>query len=359
LSAPPIVGFTIVYSNYKSTGFFFWQDKEAIMKASIPTPTEETVELLKYSKTIDLSGELEPYQTENVLSKSAGTVNSVLITNGATVTKGQLLVTIDDTEIQYKIAELESEIIESKLTGTSSKLALLNMELTSYQSDLDDTKLYSPIDGIVTDVNVAVGDYAKVQDTCVTVIDASKLTANVDIDELDLQYITNDSIATITYESLAGITSEAVISYMPYAGYLSDEGIGVKTVEFTIDNPPENIFPGYSFEGTIQGTSVQEMLIVSEDAVKTDENSDSYVMKETDDGSEKVIVTTNYLSEGYVQILTGDITEGDILLVTTAVTTSTDSKTESGILSSSMLSGGTGGPPANGGGGNNANRPQN
>jgi len=350
-----LIGSTIVYSNYKSTGFFFWQDKEAIMLASMPIPEEETVQKLKYTKTVDLSGELEPYQTENVLSKSSGTIDSVLVENGDIVTKGQLLVTIDDTEVQYQISALEAEIKETKLQGTSSKLELLNMELASYQSKLDDTKLYAPIDGIVTDVNVAVGDYTSAQDDCVTIIDASKLMVEVDIDELDLKYITEDSVATITYESLPGVTSEAVISYMPYAGYLSDQGIGVKTVEFTINNPPEGIYPGFSFEGTIIGESEEEMLIVSEDAVKT-KNNESYVMKQTSDGSEQVTVTTNYLSEGYVEILTGDITEGDILLVTKAATTTTEAQSENGLLSTSMMGVGAGGPPSGDG---NARRPQN
>ena len=351
-----LVSSITIYSNYKSTGFFFWQDKEAIMLASMPVPEEEIVQKLKYTKTVDLSGELQPYDTENVLSKSSGTIDSVLVENGEWVTKGQLLVTIDDTEVQYQISGLEAEIKETQLKGTSSKLELLNMELTSYQSKLDDKKLYSPIDGIVTNVAVAVGDYTSVQDKCITVIDVSKLMVEVNIDELDLKYITEDSIANITYESLPGVNSTARISYMPYAGYLSDQGIGVKTVEFTIDNPPEDIYPGFSFEGTILGESEEEMLIVSEDAVKT-ANSQSYVMKQTSDGSEKVTVTTNYLSEGYVQILTGDITEGDVLLVTKVVTTSTDNQTESGLLSSSMIGVGAGGPPSGGGGGNA--RPQN
>jgi multidrug efflux pump subunit AcrA (membrane-fusion protein) len=338
------IGGIYVYSSYKSTGYFPWQDASALEAAMAPTPEEVTVQKLQYSTTVDISGELEPLETQTVYSKSEGTVTAVLVEEGDWVKQGDLLVTIDDTDIQYQIASLESQIKSSQIKGTSSDVELLEMELKSYESELDDTKLYAPMDGIITTLNVEVGDYAVEQDDCATIIDPSKLIANVDIDEIDLRYISDDSVANITYESLPGVESEAAITYMPYAGYLSDEGIGVKTVEFTIDTPPEGVYPGYSFEGTIAGTSQEEMIIISEDAVKTDTEG-SYILKKTDSEPEKVYVTTSDLSEGYVQILTGDIDEGDTILIMPTINTSEDDS------SSSLLSGGImGGGPGQGGG---------
>jgi len=329
-----IIGGIYVFTDYKSTGYFFWQDEVAIEASKVAAPKEVAVQKLKYSTTIDISGELEPLDTKTVYSKSSGTVTSVLVNEGDYVSKGDLLVTIDDTDIQYNIASLESQIKSSQIKGTSSNVALLEMKLASYESELDDTKLYAPMGGIITKLDVEVGDYAKEQDDCATIIDPSKLITNVDIDEIDLRYINTDSIATITYESLPGVKSEARISYMPYAGSLSNEGIGVKTVEFTIDTPPEGVYPGYSFEGTIAGTSQEEMIILSEDAVKTDTDG-SYVMKKTDKTPEKIYVTTSNLSEGYVQILTGDLIEGDTVLIIPKITVKATSSSSS-ILGGSL-----------------------
>ncbi len=342
------IGGIYVYSSYKSTGYFPWQDASALEAAMAPTPEEVTVQKLQYSTTVDISGELEPLETQTVYSKSEGTVTAVLVEEGDWVKQGDLLVTIDDTDIQYQIASLESQIKSSQIKGTSSDVELLEMELKSYESELDDTKLYAPMDGIITTLNVEVGDYAVEQDDCATIIDPSKLIANVDIDEIDLRYISDDSVANITYESLPGVESEAAITYMPYAGYLSDEGIGVKTVEFTIDTPPEGVYPGYSFEGTIAGTSQEEMIIISEDAVKTDTEG-SYILKKTDSEPEKVYVTTSDLSEGYVQILTGDIDEGDTILIMPTINTSEDDSSSS-LLSGGLIGGGQGGGPGQGGG---------
>jgi multidrug efflux pump subunit AcrA (membrane-fusion protein) len=335
-----VIAAVYIFGTKQASGYYPWQDADAIAAANVVAPEELTVQNLIYSTTVDISGELEPLETQEVISKSDATVTAVYVTEGDRVNAGDLLATLDDSDIQYQISKLQAEIKESKLKGTSSDVELLQMELASYESDLADTKLYASIDGIVTEVNIDVDDYAETQDSCITIIDPSKLVAEVEIDEIDLRYITTDSIAKITYDSAPGVISDAYISYMPYAGYLSNEGIGVKTVEFTIDNPPENVYPGYSFEGTISGQTEEEILIVSEDAVKTDSDGYSYVMKSNDDGtSEKTIVTTDYLTEGYVEIMTGDVTEGDILLVYPSKSSSSDDEESSSLLSGNLLGG--------------------
>lgn len=328
-----------VFSVKQSSGYYPWQDTESIEASNILPPEELTVQKLIYATTVDISGELEPLDTQTIISKSDATVTSIYVEEGDWVKTGDLLATLDDSDIQYEIAALKAKIKESKLKGTSSDVELLEMELTSYESDLANTKLYASIDGIVTDVNIEIDDYAETQDSCFTIIDPSKLLAEVEIDEIDLRYITEDSIASITYDSAPGVISEAYISYMPYAGYLSGEGIGVKVVEFTIDNPPENVYPGYSFEGTISGQTKEEILIVSEDAVKTDDDGYSYVTKaSTDRMGEKVIITTDYLTEGYVEIMTGDVAEGDILLLFSSKVVASDDEESFSLLSGSLMS---------------------
>ncbi len=334
-----IIAAGYIFSTKQTSGYFPWQDEDTIAASNIIAPEELTVQKLIYATTVDISGELEPLDTQAINAKSSATVTAVYVKQGDWVKAGDLLATLDDSDIQYQIATLEAEIKESKLKGTSSDVLLLEMKLTSYESDLADTKLYASIDGIVTKVNIDVDDYAETQDSCITIIDPSKLVAEVEIDEIDLRYITESSIASITYDSSPGVTSEAYISYMPYAGYLSNEGIGVKIVEFTIDNPPEKVYPGYSFEGTISGQTEEEILIVSEDAVKTDGDGYSYVMKASTDGmGEKTIVTTDYLTEGYVEIMTGDVDENDILLVFSSEVAATE-EASSSLLSGSLMSG--------------------
>jgi multidrug efflux pump subunit AcrA (membrane-fusion protein) len=349
-----IIAAAYIFQTKSSSGYYPWQDAEAIEASKVVAPEEITVQSLIYSTTVDISGELDPLDTQEVYSKSDATVTGVFVEEGDYVKAGDLLATMDDTDEQYEIAELEAEIKESKIKGTSSELALLEMKLVSYQSALADTKLYAPIDGIVTSVDVDVDDYAETQDSCFTIIDPSKLVAEVEIDEIDLRYIDSDSIATFTFDSVPGVTSEAYISYMPYAGYLSNEGIGVKLVDFTIDNPPEGVYPGYSFEGTIKGQTDEAILIVETDAVKTDSDGYSYVMKKNDSGEpEKTIVTTDYLTEGYVEIMTGDVSEGDVLLVFPTVSSSDDDDDSSSSFN--LLS--TGGGPGQGPG-NNGNAPR-
>ena len=99
----------------------------------------------------------------------------------------------------------------------------------------------------------------------------------------------------------------------------------------------------------------EEMLIINEDAITTTDGV-STVNKQTDDGIEKVVVTTQYLSEGYVQILTGDVSEGDTLLIMKNSTASSDDDDSSSLLSGSILGGG--GPGQGPGQGPNSGTPR-
>lgn len=294
-----------------------------------------------FTTTIDLSGYVEAYQSQTLIFRSTGTITEVSVNEGDTVKKGQCLAKMDDTTQQYAVADYEAQIEKAKVNGSTRDLELLQLQLKSAQNKLDYTRLYAGFDGIVASNDISVGDYYEAGDDAMKVIDRSKLKATVEIDEIDMQYIHLGMKAQLTFDAMPEHPLEAVVSYIPTLGKYTSQGIGVKAVRLTIEDPPEALAPGYTFEGIIQAEGETKLTLLPQSAVTTSRGTSTVVKKMEDGSKQKVIVTVKYLGEGICQLLTGEVKVGDTLIVRkTDITASVLTK---------MQDGGGGMPPDGGG----------
>ena len=143
--------------------------------------------------------------------------------------------------------------------------------------------------------------------------DKSKLKATVEIDEIDMQYVTIGQKAVLSFDSLPGVDVEAYVSYIPMIGRYTAQGIGVVDVELTIDNPPASLIPGFTFEGTIEVQGEVSMLILPSEAVQSERGGLTTVNLKKGDGSTEVVpVKVKYLGEGLCQIISG-LSAGDVV----------------------------------------------
>lgn len=115
-------------------------------------------------------------------------------------------------------------------------------------------------------------------------------------------------------------------------------------VEITIENPPQGLVPGYTFEGTINVEGEVSMMLIPQSAVTTRRGISTVEKKLSDGTSQTVTITVKYLGEGICQVLGGDLKVGDTVLVRKSVL-------PSDAASSMMLSvgGGNDEPPRGGG----------
>lgn len=272
---------------------------------------EYTVTRSKYVKSIDISGNVVAYDKQEANFRSSGAVTGVFVKVGDSVTKGQVLATIDDSSQQSNLQDIENQIAEAKISGSTRQLELLELKKKNAEEQLSYTTLTANFDGIVSKVSIAENDYVSAGTTVITVIDISRLKTTVEIDEVDMQYIENDLTATLSFDSLPGQSVAAYVSYIPMEGRYTSSGIGVVDVELTIDNPPSGLRTGYTFTGSIDMEQDVEMLLVPSSSVSTERGGKTYVTVRKADGStEKRNVTVSYLGEGFSQVLSG-LKEGE------------------------------------------------
>ncbi len=278
------------------------------------TVLEAVVEENVYTQTIDLSGYVEPIDILEAKFRSTGAVTGIFVSEGENVRKGQLLASIDNTSQLMSLQSIENQIAEARLNGAVKQLELLELQKKNAENNLDYTNLYANFDGVVASVDVELNGYSEAGRAAVTIIDKSKLKATVEIDEIDMQYVYVGQPASLSFDSLPGVEVEAYVSYIPMLGRYTAQGIGVVDVELTIDNPPENLIPGFTFEGTIEVQGDVSMLILPSDAITTERGGLTTVKLKRGDGStEQVAVKVKYLGEGLCQILSG-LDAGDVVV---------------------------------------------
>ncbi|MFA5569892.1 MAG: efflux RND transporter periplasmic adaptor subunit [Sphaerochaetaceae bacterium] len=303
------------YQFYKQNGHLPFIDQEVLEAATAVRMVEEPVRLIEFTQTIDISGDVEAYNRQNVVFRSTGAVTNVFVKEGDYVNKGDLLATIDDTRQSYALANIESSIEEAELQGSKRALELLERQRKEAESNLDYTRAYANFDGVVAVVNVDEGDYFEAGTAAIIVIDRSKLKATVEIDEIDIQSVHTGMKAELTFDALPGRTVEAYVSYIPMLGRTTNQGIGVLDVEIVIDDPPSALVPGFTFAGEIRADEVKKMLVIPSAAVTSSRRGPDSVRKKATDGSIQTIqVTTHYLGEGMSEIVSGDLKEGDIVV---------------------------------------------
>ncbi|PKL21959.1 MAG: efflux transporter periplasmic adaptor subunit [Spirochaetae bacterium HGW-Spirochaetae-4] len=305
------------YQFYKTNGRmpFTSADKAAAEQAATATQ-ETTVREIEFSQTIDISGNVEAFETQKVVFRSTGAVTGVFVEEGVQVKKGDLLATIDDTSQSYTLANIESQIEEAKLQGSVRQLELLEMQKTMAVNNLDYTKAYANFDGVVASVSVDEGDYFEAGDAAMVIIDRSKLKATVEIDEIDIQSVQTGMTAQLTFDSIPGATIDATVTYIPMLGRTTSQGIGVLDVEIVIEDPPTALAPGFTFAGTISADEVKKMLVLPTSAIVSNRRGSDTVRKKGADGNPVAVeVTTNYLGEGMSEILSGDLKVGDVVLM--------------------------------------------
>ena len=298
-----------------SAALFFLLGKNEL-ESIVPAEREAVVTSNTYTQVIDISGYVEPYDSQTLRFRSTGAVTGVYVEEGDRVVKGQPLASIDNTQQLASLQEIRDQIEEAELSGSERDLALLRLRETNAMNALEYTDIVAPFDGEVASLDVDEGDYFEGGDEVITVVDRSRLKAVVEVDEIDMQYVTEGQEAELVFESCPEETVHAYVSYIPMLGRYTDQGIGVVDVELLIEDPPKAIMPGFTFEGTMSAESEVSMLLIPQNAITHGRGGSETVYVRRDDGSvETVSVRTSYLGEGLSELLSGDVHEGDVLVI--------------------------------------------
>ncbi len=185
--------------------------EESTPSKGTPVTVVKAIETSMISATV-VRGEIESPSTPHIAAKVAAEVESVKVDEGMQVQSGQLLAELDDEtfsiaqeiasadiqqlqvliENQQRVLKRNKDLIGKKMTSQSalddaitalkqSQAELISakarLKEASYQ--LSHTKIVSPVDGVVQQRRVSMGDYVKVGALLFQIVSTDRLRARI------------------------------------------------------------------------------------------------------------------------------------------------------------------------------------
>ncbi|MEA4932946.1 MAG: HlyD family efflux transporter periplasmic adaptor subunit, partial [Lawsonibacter sp.] len=315
--------------------------------------TEQSATAAVGSVTSTGSGIFTYHAEKEITANVAGTVNSIRVSEGDRVTKGQTLVV------------LVSEDLDDSLQNASESLRNAQISLENKYDQLDDYTITSPIKGTIVDKNYNAGETTESNQVLCTVYDLSYLTMTLSVDELDISNIAMGQTVSITADAVDGKTYQGVVTKVSVAGTSSD---GVTTYPVTIRmDETDGLLPGMNVDATIVLDSVTDVLaipaaalqrgntvLVTADspsavngtAAKHSQNNDSDSSQSSAEQYVSVQVAVGVSDDNYLEVTSG-LQEGD----TVAYIATTSSSSDQAMIMGGMPGGGlpSGGMPGGGG----------
>jgi HlyD family secretion protein len=175
------------------------------------------------------------------------------------------------SEAEARIAQAKSQQSQSRqqLDSANKRIAQLRASLTRYSDVLEKYFVTSPIDGVITNLPVRMGETVvpgvqnSAASTIMTVADMSLITAEVKVDETDIVNVQTGQQAEVTIDAIPNQTFKGHVIEIGDTAILRSTGLAASQsttsnqeakdfkVVIAIDNPPDSIRPGLSCTGKI------------------------------------------------------------------------------------------------------------
>ncbi len=185
-------------------------------------------------------------------------------------------------EAEARVQQARSQEAQSRqqLDSAQKRIAQVRATLTRYSDVLQKYSVTAPIDGIVTNLPVRVGETVvpgiqnSASSTIMTIADMSLITSEVKVDETDIVNVKLDQTAEITIDAMPGKTFKGHVVEIGNTAILRSTGLAASQsavssqeakdfkVVIALDNPPEEIRPGLSCTSKIVTATRQHVLTI-------------------------------------------------------------------------------------------------
>jgi membrane fusion protein (multidrug efflux system) len=324
------------------------EDQEQTVKQenAIDTPTValSPVKKGKLVSTIQVPGELVPYQEVELYAKINSYVKKLWVDIGSQVHQGQLLVTLEAPEINSQLAEAESRIKQmeavyyaskatydrlystSKTPGTvsqndleqaeakkNSDLANVDAAKSSYKevaANLSYLEIRAPFDGVITIRNINEGAYVgpggKSTDPLLVIQDQYRMRLVISVPENSTGGLSDKDVVSFSVQSLLNRKFTAKVSRL--AGAL-DTKLRSERLEMDVYNKDHQLLPHMYADVNVPLPSRDSALIVPKAAVVTSTEK-VFVIKVVNHKAQWVEVKKGFSSGDMVEIY-GSLENGD------------------------------------------------
>lgn len=355
-------------------GWYWWR-----ARSSSDSATQYVTSIVKRGTliaSVSGSGNIVVDQSASVDPSITGTVQNLAVKVGDAVTKGQLLFTIDndqlDVDVTKSLASLrsaEQSVVSAKASKKSAQDTLYSAEhgakqenkrkISALRASYDAAKLgevsaeqnliaarkdyanqiadaakrrvVSPIDGTVNEINVKNGDdlanlsSGSSREVPMIIGDLSTLKAEVTVNEVDIANVSVGMDASVVFDAIDGFSVSGKVEKVDALGTIT-QSVVTYAVTIGLDTLDERIRPGMSVTASLIESVTSDALIIPVSAIKTSGDQNFVQILENGSPVDKTVELGN--TDGIETEIKSGLSAGDEV-VTQALSSSTSSTSSS------------------------------
>jgi len=263
---------------------------------------------------------IEAFAEAEVIAKVAGEVREILVEEGDDVTSGQVLARLDGDRLRLEMMQSEANLRKSQRDyqrnvdlKEKGLISTGDFEKIKYETDALEathnlarleysyTEIRAPIDGVIAERFVKVGNTIDVNAVTFQVTSLEPLIAYLHVPEREYRRIARGQTAVIEVDALQGSEYQAAVMRI---SPVVDPATGTFKITVEVSDPSRRLKPGMFGRINIVYDMHAQALQIPRSAI-VDEAGESSVFIVEDDKAVRQPITTGYANNGHVEILDG------------------------------------------------------
>lgn len=322
-------------------GVWWFGIRDASAASAAPVTRTVAASLTTMQKSVSGSGTLTPSVQQDVSFDVSGTVTAVPVAVGQTVTAGQTLATVDTLQLNADLLQAKATLAnaQAKLSDASgtaqvaaaqAQVDVAQSGVDTAQAAMDGATLVAPVAGLLTAVNLEVGDAVSggssgnaptgsstgsTSTAQFTIVGTDAWEVDVTVSDADVALIEVGDQAEVT---LDGATTP-VFGTISEIGLLStsDTGVAAYPVTVAVTGDQEGLHDGVSADVELVYERRTDVLTIPSLAVTTAADGTTTVKQVDADGTTVAVPVTTGETSGNLTEITAGLAEGDEVVLAT------------------------------------------
>lgn len=292
--------------------------------------------------SVNAAGEAAAWRQTVLVAQVAGRVRQVPVRDSDPVSAGTLLVELDPTDYELKLADAEANLRRAeaqyreltlfddrvddaelraerdRVARAKSGLDAAEVALARAKLELDHVRVAAPFSGRVASVKVVPGQWVRPGDELMTVAAMDPIKLEVQVLESEVGYLTPGRRARISFAAFPG---EPFTGQIETINPLIDRQTRTAKVTVSVPNPEGRILPGMYARVSLEARRFADRILVPRSAIlERDRRTMLFVYEGDERGglSKWRYVTTGLENESQVEIVANPDTDmvqpGEIVL---------------------------------------------
>ncbi|MFV0553182.1 MAG: efflux RND transporter periplasmic adaptor subunit [Mangrovibacterium sp.] len=272
------------------------------------------------NKTLNFSGNIEPNETVRLGFMVAGKINHISTHEGEAIEKGKLLASLESESYAHGLTMAQAQerqmqddfnrvkelyarksIAESEFIKVQNGLAAATAQAELQQKQLDDTKLYAPISGILLKRGVEKGEVIDKGLPLFAIADVSSVKVAVAVPEHEIHLIKLGHSAQI----FVSATQKHFKGEVCEIGALADGATRSYTVKVRVENPNHQLQIGMMADVSLASSQQSALLTLPVHCIQKSASNQYYIYIAENGKAFRKMVSIGEIIGNQIEIIEG------------------------------------------------------